>query len=78
MLVIPLRHVQTCFDMTKEEKNSLFELPDACKKLIDKTYAPDGYNVGMNVNYVAGRNVMHGRDLPPGPGVILHRHARHP
>ena len=59
MLVIPFHHVQNCFDTTDEEWKSLFELLDACKKLIDKQHAPDGYNIGANIGYVAGQSVMH-------------------
>jgi diadenosine tetraphosphate (Ap4A) HIT family hydrolase len=59
LLVIPLRHVQDCFDLTKEERNSLFGLLDACRKLLDEKYSPDGYNIGANIGYPAGQSVMH-------------------
>jgi diadenosine tetraphosphate (Ap4A) HIT family hydrolase len=59
MLVIPFRHVQNCFDLSVDERSSMFELIDACKKRIDEQYAPDGYNIGTNIGYVAGQSVMH-------------------
>jgi diadenosine tetraphosphate (Ap4A) HIT family hydrolase len=59
MLVIPFRHIQNCFDLSEDERSSLFELIDACKKLIDEHHAPDGYNIGANIGYVAGQSVMH-------------------
>jgi diadenosine tetraphosphate (Ap4A) HIT family hydrolase len=59
LLVIPFRHVQNFFDLTQDERVSLFGMLDDCKRLLDKTYAPDGYNIGVNIGYAAGQSVMH-------------------
>jgi diadenosine tetraphosphate (Ap4A) HIT family hydrolase len=59
LLVIPFRHIANFFDTTKEEKNSLFELIEACKTILNEQYTPDGYNIGMNIGEVAGQTVMH-------------------
>ncbi|MCX6698099.1 MAG: HIT family protein [Methanoregula sp.] len=32
---------------------------EACKKMLDEQYAPDGYNIGFNVGEMAGQTVMH-------------------
>lgn len=59
MLFITKRHVKTFFDMSKEEKESMFELVDKAKKYLDKEYSPDGYNIGLNCGEAAGQSVMH-------------------
>ena len=57
--VIPKRHVPTIFDTTNEEKLAIFDLINEAKKLIDKKYKPDGYNIGINNGESAGQTVMH-------------------
>lgn len=59
MLFIPKRHVKDFFDITKEEREAIFELIDEGKKLLDKKYSPDSYNVGINCGEHAGQTIMH-------------------
>ncbi|WP_425445866.1 HIT family protein [Dethiothermospora halolimnae] len=59
MLVIPKRHFQSYFDATKEELQSIKELIDKCRDLLDKKYNPDGYNIAVNINEAAGQTIMH-------------------
>ncbi|KZY87398.1 hypothetical protein A3752_06760 [Oleiphilus sp. HI0081] len=58
-LVIPKRHVETWFDMTKEEQQEAFELIDKVKAMLDEKYSPDGYNIGMNCGETAGQTIPH-------------------
>lgn len=53
------RHVKDFFETTKEEKQAIFDLIDKMKEIIDKKYAPDGYNIGINCGAAAGQSVMH-------------------
>lgn len=59
MLFIPKRHVSNFFDITPEERAAIFELVNKGKQLLDEKYAPDGYNIGVNVGESAGQSVMH-------------------
>lgn len=59
MLFIPKRHVKNFFDITKEEREAIFELIDEGKRLLDEKYSPDSYNVGINCGEYAGQTVMH-------------------
>ena len=59
MLCIPKRHVKDFFDITKEEREAIFELIDEGKRLLDEKYSPDSYNVGINCGEYAGQTVMH-------------------
>ncbi|RDY24300.1 HIT family protein [Romboutsia maritimum] len=59
MLFIPKKHVKDFFDITKEEREAMFNLIDEGKKLLDEKYLPDGYNVGVNCGEVSGQTVMH-------------------
>lgn len=58
-LIIPKRHCETYFDLTKEEMAAIFELSKKVKKYLDEKYHPDGYNVGFNVNEAGGQSIMH-------------------
>ena len=41
--------VEACFDMTKEEQDSVLSLLNQAQRVIEKEHAPDGYNIGVNV-----------------------------
>ena len=59
VLIIPKRHCETYFELTKEELNDMFELSKKVKELLDKEFEPDGYNVGFNCLEAGGQTVMH-------------------
>ncbi|MGL5330124.1 MAG: HIT family protein [Peptostreptococcaceae bacterium] len=59
MIFIPKRHIENFFDINRNERESIFELIDEGKKLLDEKYSPDGYNIGINCGEVAGQTVMH-------------------
>lgn len=59
LLIIPIRHVSSYFDTTKDEKYSLIEIVDDCKRFLDDNFHPDGYNIGINSGKAAGQTVMH-------------------
>ena len=58
-LVIPRRHVASFFDLTPEEVAACMGLIKEEKKLIDKEFNPDGYNIGVNVGEAAGQSILH-------------------
>lgn len=58
-LIISKEHREDYFSLTEEEKTELTTLIDQSKIEIEKTYSPDGYNIGMNCGGVAGQTVMH-------------------
>jgi diadenosine tetraphosphate (Ap4A) HIT family hydrolase len=59
MLIIPKRHYADFFDSTVEERESLFDLVNECKIMLDDKYQPQGYNIGINVGQSAGQTVFH-------------------
>ena len=59
MLIIPRRHVEDFWAVTREERQALGDLLEDCKKHIDKLLRPDGYNIGINCGEAAGQTVMH-------------------
>ena len=58
-VIIPKSEVGSPFDLTDKEWNDSRELLLKVKTYIDKTYKPDGYNIGWNVGAVAGQSVAH-------------------
>lgn len=59
VLITPKRHAVTFFDATKEELAAIMELTFKAKEILDKRYNPDGYNIGVNVNYSGGQTIFH-------------------
>jgi diadenosine tetraphosphate (Ap4A) HIT family hydrolase len=58
-LVITKRHIESFFEVSKEEVDALFSLVNEAKELLDQRYNPDGYNVGINVATAAGQTIPH-------------------
>jgi len=57
LLVIPFRHVCEMEEMSAEEKLEMMELTALCVEVLKETYAPEGFNIGMNLGRVAGAGV---------------------
>ncbi len=58
-LVITHRHIETYFEATDAEKQAIWRAVEAVRADLDRTLAPDGYNVGFNAGAAAGQTVMH-------------------
>jgi ATP adenylyltransferase len=59
-LVIPKRHVETYFDLSRSEFNACDSLMKDQRKVIMSTdNAVEGFNIGMNAGDVAGQTVFH-------------------
>ena len=58
-VIVPRRHVAEFFDLTPEEVTACMELINKEKMLIDKEFAPDGYNIGVNIGPAAGQSIFH-------------------
>lgn len=59
VLIISKRHVSSWFDLCLEEQSAALNLLSEAKKLIDETFHPDAYNIGVNCGEVAGQTIMH-------------------
>jgi histidine triad (HIT) family protein len=58
-MVVPHAHRPTVFDLTDDEWRSTRSLLDHMRELIATEHAPDGFNVGWNVDPAGGQSVMH-------------------
>lgn len=58
-LIIPKAHCETVFDLTETEWVATFALLREVKHLLDRVYAPQGYNVGWNAGSVGGQELFH-------------------
>ncbi len=57
--IVPKQHIVSFFELTDEQLNHVYKLLKEAKKLIQKEYNPDGYNIGINEGDTAGRSVHH-------------------
>lgn len=58
-LIVPKRVYSNYFDSTPEEMIGLHKLVVETKRLLDKEFSPDGYNVGINCGEYSGQTVPH-------------------
>jgi diadenosine tetraphosphate (Ap4A) HIT family hydrolase len=58
-LVVPRRHVADFFEMTSDEQSAVLELLNEARRRVEREFAPDGYNIGVNVGAAAGQSRMH-------------------
>lgn len=58
-LIIPRRHVASYFDLTAEEIDQMQTLLQEVKRVVSERFAPDGFNIGVNVGEAAGQSVFH-------------------
>lgn len=59
VLLIPKRHVETFFDLGKQEIDDFFCLLLNVRQIIQKNFQPDGFNIGINIGTAAGQTIMH-------------------
>jgi diadenosine tetraphosphate (Ap4A) HIT family hydrolase len=59
VLVVPRRHAADFFELTPPEQGALLELLNKAHALVLEKYAPDGFNIGVNVGEAAGQSRMH-------------------
>ncbi|HTT12263.1 MAG TPA: HIT family protein [Burkholderiaceae bacterium] len=59
LLVVTVRHVADFFATTRVEREAMLQLVDEAKMMLDRTRAPSGYNLGVNVGAAAGQTIMH-------------------
>jgi ATP adenylyltransferase len=57
LLVIPFRHVCNMEEMNAEEQMELMGLTTSCVRNLKKAFAPEGFNIGMNLGKAAGAGV---------------------
>ncbi len=71
LLVVPFRHICDIERMTAQEKMEMMELIDMAVRVLKKTLAPEGFNIGMNLGKAAGAGVddhLHIHIVPRWPG----------
>lgn len=48
MVIVPLRHVSSFFDVTDKERKSLLSLLEQARNELELRYHPEGYHIGFN------------------------------
>jgi Diadenosine tetraphosphate (Ap4A) hydrolase and other HIT family hydrolases len=54
LMVAPIRHVKNLEDLSKDESYKIWEGIVISKKILDESYNPHGYNIGINLGKAAG------------------------
>lgn len=58
-LVIPLRHVESYFDLEPAERQEAWELVEEVRLELSERFSPSGFNLGVNIGADAGQTVPH-------------------
>jgi len=58
-LIIPKRHCANYFDLTFREQSACWFMVNAVKNILQNKYNPDGFNIGINVNFASGQTIPH-------------------
>lgn len=58
-LIIPKRHVPDYFELSLHEQRACWMMVNRCKSIVENQFNPDGFNVGININEVAGQSISH-------------------
>jgi ATP adenylyltransferase len=65
--VVPVRHVESLDSLSDEEYSSFFKFIRKSVKLLEKSFSPKGFNIGINI----GGDISGGsNDFGPGNGKI--------
>lgn len=59
VLIIPFRHVENYFELSQHEIESVSYMIIEGRKLLEKEFKPDGYNIGINIGKDAGQTISH-------------------
>ncbi|MFC1948954.1 HIT domain-containing protein [Chloroflexota bacterium] len=57
MLVAPYRHIDGLAAMTDEERKEHFDIASQCVEVLKKVLSPEGFNLGINLEKVAGAGI---------------------
>jgi ATP adenylyltransferase len=67
LMVAPVRHVAVLADLSRDEAGALIAMTQDATVALERAYAPDGLNVGMNLGRSAGAGIpghLHVHALP--------------
>ena len=57
IMIAPYRHFGNVTEANREESLEIFETMQDCVKILEKTFKPDGFNIGINLGRVAGAGI---------------------
>ena len=57
LMAAPIRHLGALADLTDAEALELHRLSVAGMYALDRTYGPDGFNLGWNLGHIAGAGI---------------------
>lgn len=59
LMVCPVRHVKFPYELSDEESQNLMYVLSRMVKILEETYKPGGFNIGVNIGKAAGAGEEH-------------------
>ncbi len=57
LMICPYRHIARLDELTRDEALAIHDLTTAAVAVLERAYAPEGFNVGWNLGSVAGGSI---------------------
>lgn len=57
LMIVPFKHISSLEELSKDEISDLFITTQLSERILQKVYAPDGMNIGMNLGKAAGAGI---------------------
>lgn len=57
LMVIPYQHTNDILNLPEETSSELWKTLCLCKKILEKTIHPEGFNIGINLGRVGGAGI---------------------
>lgn len=57
LMVVPYKHTGDVALLSEKENKELWDTVVICKKVLEKAFCPQGFNIGMNLGRVAGAGI---------------------
>lgn len=57
LLVTPYRHLMNLCDLTRDESREMMALLQDCTAILQKSFSPQGINIGLNLGEAAGAGI---------------------
>ena len=59
VLVVPLKHVASIYELSEQERADLWQTVTQVRAMLIEKFHPDGFNIGVNDGTAAGQTIGH-------------------
>jgi ATP adenylyltransferase len=57
LMIVPYEHAADCSDLDADTAREMWQLVIVSKRILERAFHPEGFNIGMNIGRVAGAGI---------------------